>query len=305
MAVSNSLTPKKETFSTFLTKDATKQWLNNQLGGDKGQKFMTAIVSAVSNNPALQGCEHSTILSAAMLGEALNLSPSPQLGQYYLIPFENRKNGRTVATFVLGYHGYLNLAMRSGYYKKINVIALKAGELIRYNPLEEEVEVKLIEDDEKREAMPSVGYYAMFEYVNGFKKVMYWSRAKMEAHATKYSKGYAGDKRNGTAWTFWSKDFDGMAFKTMLRQLISKWGIMSIDLQQAYVNDTAFVDESGKMNYVDNTDADNYSGVVFVDTELQTVDAVVENVPAKEDKPKQTAKAKPGEVIEDLFGSNK
>jgi len=153
--------------------------------------------------------------------------------------------------------------------------------------------------------MPSVGYYAMFEYVNGFKKVMYWSRAKMEAHATKYSKGYAGDKRNGTAWTFWSKDFDGMAFKTMLRQLISKWGIMSIDLQQAYVNDTAFVDESGKMNYVDNTDADNYSGVVFVDTELQTVDAVVENVPAKEDKPKQTAKAKPGEVIEDLFGSNK
>ena len=81
-----------------------------------------------------------------------------------------------------------------------------------------------MDDEEAREAAPSIGYYAMFEYHNGFRKTLYWSKAKMEAHALKYSKGYASDKRKGTAWTFWSKDFDGMAYKTMLRQLISKWG---------------------------------------------------------------------------------
>jgi recombination protein RecT len=92
----------------------------------------------------------------------------------------------------------------------------------------------------------------MFEYQNGFIKAMYWSREKMEAHALKYSQGYASDKKKGTAYTFWSKDFDSMAYKTMLRQLISKWGIMSIDMQDAYTKDMAVLDEKGTANYVDN-----------------------------------------------------
>jgi recombination protein RecT len=94
----------------------------------------------------------------------------------------------------------------------------------------------------------------MFEYHNGFIKTLYWSRAKMEAHALRYSKGYAADKRKKTAWTFWSKDFDGMAYKTMLRQLISKWGIMSIEMQTAIEKDMAVVDESGNAQFIDNAD---------------------------------------------------
>lgn len=130
--------------------------------------------------------------------------------------------------------GYVQLALRSGYYKRLNVMAVKDGELIGWDPLTEEIQLAMMADDLEREKAPSIGYVAMFEYQNGFRKTMYWSREKMEAHALKYSKGYAAKK----GYTFWEKDFDGMAFKTMLRQLISKWGIMSIDLQTAFEQDS-------------------------------------------------------------------
>ena len=108
-----------------------------------------------------------------------------------MVPFKNKKKGVTEAQFQLGYKGYIQLAIRSGYYKKLNVLAIKEGELIRYNPLEEEIEVSLIEDDIEREETPTAGYYAMFEYENGFKKSMYWSKKKMLAHADKYSAAFS------------------------------------------------------------------------------------------------------------------
>ena len=252
--VQNSLVKKqnqKSGITAYLTNDAVKNQINNVIGGKDGQKFISAIVSAVNNNSALQECTNQSILSAALLGESLKLSPSPQLGHYYMVPFNDKEKGK-VAQFQLGYKGYIQLAIRSGQYKKLNVLAIKAGELIRFNPLEEEIEVKLIEDEEVREQAETIGYYAMFEYTNGFKKAMYWSKKKMEAHAIKYSPGYKRDKDKGTAWTFWSKDFDGMAYKTMLRQLISKWGVMSIDMMSAMDADMAVINEDGTKNYVEN-----------------------------------------------------
>jgi recombination protein RecT len=93
----------------------------------------------------------------------------------------------------------------------------------------------------------------MFEYTNGFRKAIYWSKKKMQDHALKYSKGFAAMK----GYTFWEKDFDGMAYKTMLRQLISKWGIMSVDMQTALEKDQAVIGEDGKVDYVDNRVIDN------------------------------------------------
>ena len=265
MAVSNSLVAQaaKPTFSTFLTSVAIKNKVNEIIGGKDGQRFITQILSAVTNNPALAACEQMSVLNCAFLGESLKLSPSPQLGQYYMVPFEDRKNGRTVSTFILGYKGYLQLAIRSGYYKKINVLAIKDGELVGYDALNEEIEVNLMQDEEARENARTIGYYAMFEYSNGFKKAMYWSRAKMESHAIKFSKGYAAKK----GYTFWEKDFDAMAYKTMLRQLISKWGIMSIDLQNAIEKDMTFQDAKGNLNYVETEEAIT-----------PTVEVVAENV---------------------------
>ena len=237
-------------FTSFMTSDVVKRKVNSIIGDEKdGKRFISAIVSAVNNNPQLKECDNASILSGALLGESLNLSPSPQLGQYYLVPFNDKNRGQ-VATFQMGYKGYVQLAIRSGQYKKLNVLAIKEGELVKYDPLNEEIEVQLIEDEEKREKANTIGYYAMFEYTNGFRKTMYWSKKKMEAHALQYSKGYA--KKSG--YTFWEKDFDGMAYKTMLRQLISKWGIMSIDLQNAYEGDMAYIKEDGSKEYVDNED---------------------------------------------------
>lgn len=240
------------TFGSFMNQNAIQNRIAKTLGNERGQRFVTAIVSAVNNNSTLAECTNDSIYSGALLGESLNLSPSPQLGHYYLVPFKDKEKGK-VAQFQLGYKGYLQLAIRSGYYKKINVLDIKENELIRYNPLDEEIEVKLIEDEEEREKSKTVGYYAMFEYTNGFKKTLYWSRNKMLEHAKKYSQGYRKDLREGTSYTFWSKDFDGMAFKTMLRQLISKWGIMSIEMQNAVEKDMGVINEDGTVNYVDNS----------------------------------------------------
>ena len=257
MAVNNSLVKKSNArlgLTAYLTQDAVKDQISKVVGGKDGQRFISAIISATTVNPALQECTNQSILSGALLGESLKLSPSPQLGQYYLVPYNETGKGK-VAQFQLGYKGYIQLALRSGQYKKLNVLAIKEGELVRFDPLNEEIEVNLIEDEFERENAETVGYYAMFEYMNGFKKAMYWTKAKMEAHALKYSPGYASDKKKGNKYTFWSKDFDGMAYKTMLRQLISKWGVMSIEMQTALESDYAVINEDGTKNYVE-TEAD-------------------------------------------------
>ena len=165
MAVGNSLVKhgSKTGLAAYLTQDAVKKQINSIVGGKNGTRFISSIVSAVQTTPALQECTNPSILSAALLGEALNLSPSPTLGQFYMVPFDNKKKGVKEAQFQLGYKGYIQLAERSGYYKKLNVLAIKDGELIRYDPLNEEIEVELIEDDVIREETPAMGYYAMFE----------------------------------------------------------------------------------------------------------------------------------------------
>lgn len=255
MAINNQLrqnnqVSKKPQFSQFAKNPNVITNISQSLGNAvKGKKFLSSLTSAVSNNPSLQDCDFTTIVSSALIGESLELSPSPQLGYYYLVPFNDSKNGRKVATFQIGYKGYLQLAIRSGKYKTINCLPIKEGELINFNPLTEEIEVDLIQDEETRENTPTCGYYAMFELVNGFKKAIYWNRSKMEAHALRYSKGYAAKK----GYTFWEKDFDSMAQKTMLRQLLSKWGIMSIEMQSAFDQDMTFKDESTNSTvYFDN-----------------------------------------------------
>lgn len=238
------------------------------------QKFTAAITSVVSTNPALEECDAGTILSAALCGHSLGLPPSPQLGQYYMVPFKDRKNNRTTATFVLGYRGYIQLAIRSGQYKRLNVVEIKEGELLNWNPLTEEITIKMIEDETERETAETIGYYAYFRYVNGFEKALYWSKDKMKQHAMKYSAGYANDIKKGTSYTFWAKDFDAMAKKTMLRQLISKWGVMSVEMQTAYESDNHIINADGTPDYETNTmiDADVPSDVTLPEPSEQQTD---------------------------------
>lgn len=245
----SNLISNKPKFSVAIQSETYKNLVNQTLGDkNRATRFIASISSAVANNPQLQECDAGTILSGALLGESLNLSPSPQLGQYYLVPFNDTKKGCKVAQFQLGYKGYIQLAIRSGQYKKLNVMAIKKGELIKYDRLNEDIEVNLIDDEDVRESTETIGYYAMFEYSNGFRKTLYWSKSKMEKHALKYSMGYRAKK----GYTFWEKDFDAMAYKTMLRHLISKWGIMSIDIQQAVEKDMSAINTDGSYEYIDN-----------------------------------------------------
>lgn len=314
IAPKNNISPAgqhKVQFQAFIKNEAVLKNISETLGSEtKTKRFVASVISAVSLNPALQECQAPTIVSAALLGESLDLSPSPQLGHYYLVPFNDTYEGTTKAVFQLGYKGYIQLAIRSGQYKKMNVIAIKEGELIGYNPLDEELQVELIEDEYEREQRPTIGYYAMFELINGFRKTMYWSKRKMIAHADKYSQAFSkeskmvrtkrGEKQkvsfedyvkgnydpkdNWMYSSFWYKDFDGMAFKTMLRQLISKWGIMSIEMQSAYVNDMAFKDETGHVNYIENEADTEPVTPVVVENEAEP-EATPEPEPMTSDQP--------------------
>lgn len=280
----------KPKFSVAIQTEQYQRLINNTLGDpNRARRFIASISSAVATNKDLQECDAGTILSGALLGEALNLSPSPQLGQYYLVPFKDKNKGK-VATFILGYKGYIQLAIRSGYYKKINVIELKEGELKKFDLMTEEIEVDLITDDEKRENAKTVGYYAMFEYLNGFKKAIYWSKDKMIAHADKYSpaftkKGYelllAGKVKQEDMWKYsshWYKSFDDMAKKTMLRQLISKWGVMSIEMREAFEKDETIIREDGTYQYVTEIDDSN-----VIETKIEEHNESIENEPKKVD----------------------
>ena len=254
----NTLAAQKPKFSMVIKSDTYQNLIKQTLGNPKkAERYTAAIMSAVATNPQLQNCEAKTILSGSLLAESLNLAHSPQLGQYYLVPFKVKaKNGipeHFDATFILGYKGYLQLAIRSGNYKKINVMGIKEGELVSYNPFDEDIVLNPIQDVDEREKTPTIGYYAMFEYVNGFKKVIYWSKAQMLAHADRYSPAFNkasyekllnGEIPDRDLWkysSFWYKDFDGMAKKTMLRQLISKWGVMSTDMVQALDTDNSVI----------------------------------------------------------------
>lgn len=245
-----NILPKTGQFSFFLSSDKVKQKINEVIGGKDGQAFITNICSAVANNEELAKCENWSIVLSALQGGALKLSP--QLGQYFLVPFKDKNKELKQAQFQLGYKGYIQLAIRSGEYKHINVVALKEGEVISYNPLTEELKTRFIEDDEVRENTPTIGYYARIELLNGFVKSIYWNKKKMVEHAKKYSQAYRTDLTKGWTMSFWSKNFDEMAFKTLLRQLISKWGAMSIEMHQAYDNDQTITDENGNASYIDN-----------------------------------------------------
>ncbi len=278
MAVTNSLQPqskKSPPFSVAIRQEKWQDLIHNTLGDkDRAGRFIASITSAVAVSPTIQACDAGTVLSAALLGEVLNLSPSPQLGHFYMVPYKQKEKRdrdgnvitpeRTVAQFQIGYKGMLQLAIRSGYYRKIVVLPIKEGELLHWNPMEEDIAVSLIEDEEKRENTPTVGYYAMFEYVGGsFRKIMYWSKAKMEQHADRYSQAFSlsayhkilnNEIPERDMWkysSFWYKDFDAMACKTMLRQLISKWGIMSIELQKAFNADEAVIKDNLTPEYLE------------------------------------------------------
>lgn len=267
----NAITTQRQSFSTFMALPAVREKIYDIVAGKEGDRFITSIVTAVGTNPQLAECNHSSILSAALLGEALKLSPSPQLGQYYLVPFNDKNRGK-VAQFQLGYKGYKQLAQRSGQILRMEAFEVKEGELEYYNYFESEIRLNYIDDEEKRSQLPTIGYYGFYQLLNGYKEIVYWSKAKMENHAKKYSQGYASDLRKGTSYTFWAKNFDEMAKKTILRQLISKGAPLSIEYQRAFTSDMAVINEDGTPDYVDSSGDAIFKDITPIEEDILTIE---------------------------------
>lgn len=262
--MANEITKTQPKFSVVIQSDMYKKLINNTLGDpERSKRFIASISSAVATNPNLRECEAGTILSGALLGESLNLSPSPQLGHYYLVPYKN-KEGVSEAQFQLGWHGYYQLAIRSGQYKDLDVIEIKEGEYLGRDKQTGKQKFEFIENESERLSKPTIGYLGYFELLNGYRKQIYMSKEEMEKHADTYSKAFnldayrklkAGQIPEKDMWkysSYWYKDFDGMAFKTILRRLISKYGVMSVEMQEAYTKDMAVMRENGDYDYVDS-----------------------------------------------------
>ena len=255
-------TTGKKKFSVLIKEETYVRLINDTLRDPKrASKFIANISTAVALNPQLQDCDASTILSAGLLAETLNLSLNQSFGRAFLIPFkeykynpETRKKelARVVCQFQVGYKGFIELALRTAQYRSINAMEVREGEYLGLSEETGEPTFSFINDDDIRESKQVVGYMASFTTIYGFTKRMYFSNKKMVSHAKQYSTAYNSDVANGTNYSFWTKDFDEMAKKTMLRQLITKWGLMSAELQEAFVKDQAVLSENGDYNYVDN-----------------------------------------------------
>ena len=240
---------KKDSIAVFLADDAVKANVEKIVGTKDAQRFISSLVSSVQTNPALAECTNKSLLNAALLGQSLDLPQSPQLGMFYMIPYDNKKTGVKEAQFQISYKGLIQLAIRSGQYKKLHVTDIRENELKSYNSITDEYSFTPETDMAKRLSLKVIGYYAYFELVNGYKKDIYWSREQMEEHAKRYSVSY----RKG--WdSIWKSDFDKMAFKTLIKQLLSKYGVMSVEMSKAVVNDQAVLEEENNPMYVDNVD---------------------------------------------------
>jgi recombination protein RecT len=252
--VQNRLATSKQKFSVVIQSDGYKKLINDTLGvGKAAQDFIANISTAVSLSPSLQDCDPATILSAGMQAVSYNLPMGGILGYCYIVGRNDRKNNRKVAQLQIGWKGYVQMALRTNQYANLDVFEVRKGEFKGFSndtlrPLVE------INTSAERDELPVEGYLATFTLLNGFTKTVYWSREKVEAHAKKYSDSYKSDIKNGSKYSFWSIAFDEMAQKTVLIQLLRKWGIMSTELRDALTKDQAAIDPTtGKAEYVDNT----------------------------------------------------
>ena len=223
----------------------------NEIMGKKAAPFMASIVN-VSNLPSLKDAEPNSIMSSDIVAATLDLPIDQNLGFAYIVPYNTKEGNSYVkkAQFQMGYRGYIQLAMRTGQYKTINAIEIYKGEIKRVNRLTGEIEFNDDEDSIDRDTV--VGYMAYFKLLNGFEKTLYMTKEEMEKHAKKYSQSYSSSKKWIVDSSLWTTDFDGMAIKTVIKRLLSKYGILSVEMQNAITNDQAVMNNEGNPEYVDN-----------------------------------------------------
>lgn len=220
--------------NTVLDRDGFRKRFNDLLG-KRAPQFVSSVVSLVNADENLQKAFYQSpisVVQAALKAATFDLPIDQNLGYAYIVPFNNKvkteagEGRRMEATFVLGWKGMHQMALRSGVYKTISVVDVREGEFISYNRLTGDLQLSFVEDEDERESLPVAGYAGYYRLVNGAEKTIYMTKKQVEAHERKFRKGQYMGKG-------WRQDFDAMALKTVYRQLIGKWGIMSIDYRSS------------------------------------------------------------------------
>jgi recombination protein RecT len=220
----------------FFNRDSVKAKFQELLG-KKSAGFITSIMQVVNGNNLLQKASPESIYECAAMGASLDLPINNSLGFAWIVPYGGK------AQFQIGWKGFVQLANRTGQYKRINVIEVYESQFKSFNKLTEDLDADFSQPDSGK----VVGYVAYFQLINGFEKLSYWSKEQVEAHAKRFSKTYSHTN------SVWKSDFDAMAKKTVLKNTISKWGILSIEMQQAIAADQAIINDHETMDvdYVD------------------------------------------------------
>lgn len=208
--------------------------------GKKAPQFISSLINVVNSNTKLKEVDQNSVIAAALVAAALDLPINQNFGYMYLVPYKGKAQPQ------MGYKGYIQLAQRSGQYLHLNAISVYEDEFEGWNPLTEELKYEPNFHDRNKDENP-VGYVGYFKLQNGFEKTVYWTREQIDQHRKKFSK-MSGKQKPTDVWT---TDFDAMALKTVLRNLIGKWGPMTVDMQTAYnadeeVADTSPIDEETK-----------------------------------------------------------
>lgn len=243
----------------------------DELLGKRAPQFVSSLVTMVNGDKNLQQAFYDnpiSVVQAALKAATYDMPIDPALGYAYIVPFRNK--GKMTATFVPGWKGYHQMALRTAMYKTINVTDVREGELIRYNRLTEEVEIDFIEDDERREKLQIIGYVGYYRLTNGFEKTIYRTMAQIRQHEKQNRKG----QEQGYGWQKWP---DAMARKTVYRELIGKWGIMSIDYrsqQYADLASMAAADDAGGTDEISSEPIEpEYSVLDAVDDDTGEVES--------------------------------
>ena len=239
----------QKTIHSLMNEDTVKKRFQELLG-QKANGFISSVIGAVKNNSMLQNGEPQSILSAAVVAATLDLPIDPNLGFAAIVPYKD-KTGKIVAQFQMMYKGFVQLAQRSGQYKTINACEIYDGEIESFNRITGDI----FFNTSNKKSDKIIGYAAYFRLVNGFEKTLYMSSEDINKHGKRFSQTFK------KGFGLWIDDFDSMALKTVLKRLLSKYGILSIDMQNAVKFDQGIIKEDGEVKYVDHEDLTNQKQV--------------------------------------------
>lgn len=280
--------------------DKMKDMFEERLGKRAGQ-FITSLISLANNNKGIAQCEPMTVIQAALTAASMDLPINQNLGFAYIVPYDRNfkdENGNwqkvKEAQFQMGWKGFVQLAQRSGQFRTINMTEVREGEFSSRDRMTGELKFIWNDDDQERQQMEVVGYLAYFELLNGFSKMLYMSKSDIEGHANRYSQAYRGAKEGNNRSSFktpWETDFDFMAQKTVLKQLLSKFAPLSTEMQEAIIADQS-ISDGNERRYIDNQ-PDEMDGVGANDSEQDDILAANGGAPANVDPATGEVKEEP------------